>query len=297
MDVFSTVTRQQVAAIPRYASPYGIDISADGSTVYVGTFSDFLYAIDPQKLAVKNRISFAVSPSNGSWANSPQAVAALSDGTLALLMDFGDQFFLANGTSLIIWNPQTNATTTVVSNLGGGIGPLARSGDHSKIAFSFQGYGAPVNLYDVTTAKMSTGTYTGGGIPYSLALNADGSEVAVSGGLDLQTFDGQMNPKQLTSIEVSAGLLFSTDGSKIYHFDSGVRESVFDANLLQLLDIISDMGLEGVSAVFPATSDSTGMIYGLTDHGVSFIDASAPDPTSDIVTRHAWIMPCRRPGV
>lgn len=281
VDVFSTVTRHQLAAIP-VPTPYGIDISADGNTVYVGTFSDFLYVIDPEKLAVTNRISFAVTPNNGSWANSPQAVATLSDGTLALLMDFGEQFFLANGTSLIIWNPQTNATTTIVSNLGGGIGPLARSGDHSKIAFTFQGYGAPVNLYDVASAKMFTGTYTGGGIPYSLALNADGSEVAVSGGLGLQTFDGQMNPKQLTSIEVSAGLLFSTDGSKIYHFDSGVRESVFDAQSLQLLGVISDMGLEGVGSI-PGDIDSTGMIYGLTDHGVSFIDASTPDPTSDIV--------------
>jgi IPT/TIG domain len=280
VDVFSTVTRQQLAAIP-VPYPYGIDITADGSAVYVGTFSDFLYVIDPQKLAVVNRISFAVTPSNGSWANSPQAVATLSDGTLALLMDFGDQFGLADGTSLIIWNPQTNSTTTLIASPGGGLGPLARSGDHSKIAFTFQGSIVPVNLYDVATAKMSTATYTGGGgIPYALALNADGSEVAVGGGLTLQTFDGQMNPQQSVNIESCFGLLFSPDGSKIYHSVSGVRESVFDAKSLELIGVILDVSLEGS---VPGDIDATGIIYGLADHGVSFIDASFPVLTSDII--------------
>lgn len=293
VDVFSTATRKQLATIP-VAYPYGIDIAADGSAIFVGSFSDFLYVIDPQRLQVVNRISFAVvpGPGMGTSVNNPQAVATLSDGTLALLMDFGDQFGLANGTSLIIWNPSTNVTTTLVGNVQD-LGPVARSGDHSKIAFTYQvsgGAGTTVTLYDVATAKTFTGVYTGGGIPYALALNANGSEVAVGGGLALQTFDGQMNPKQSVNLVSTSGLLFSPDGSMIYHFTSGIRESVYDSQTLQLIGVFSDMGLEG-SGSFAGDLDNAGMIYGVTDHGVSFIDASHPLGTSDTIIGEDFAAP------
>jgi hypothetical protein len=288
VDVFSTVTHARLATIP-VAYPYGIDIAADGSAVYVGSFSDFLYVIDPDRLQVKNRVSFAIAPSAGMEAlvNSPQAVATLSDGTLALLMDYGDQFGLANGTSIVIWNPANNHSTTLLGNTPN-LGPIARSGDHSKVAFIVGG--GLVTLYDVATAKTFSAYYNGGGLAFALALNAQGSEVAVAGGLGLQTFDGQMNPRQSVSLLTTSGLLFSPDGSKIYHFTSQIRESVYDSQTLQLLGVFSDMGLEAVGSL-AGDLDASGMIYGVTDHGVAFIDASHPLATQDEISGEDFAAP------
>lgn len=283
VDVFSTVTRQRLATIP-VPDPYGIDITADGSTVYVGTFTDFLYVIDPQSLAVVRRISFAIppNPGGGSAANSPQAVATLSNGKLLLLMDFGDQFGLANGTSLIVWDPADNTTVTLVGNTQD-IGPIARSGDHTKAAFTFQeegGGGTTVTIYDVASGQISTGTYSVGFIPYALAFNEDGSKIAVSGGVTLQTYDSGMNSLQSVNISTATeGLLFSTDGAKIYHFVFGGIVEVFDSTTLQQLGVASDIGLNGSGGTIPGDIDATGTVYGLSDHGLSFLDVSQPTTT------------------
>jgi hypothetical protein len=285
VDVFSTATRQRTATIA-VPCPFGIDMSADGNTLYVGTFSDFLYVIDPQQLVVRGRVSFALplQPGESAVVNNPLTAATLSNGNLVLLMGAGDGF--GAGASLVIWNPTTNQIVETLSTNYSAVGPVARSADHSKVAFTFQvsgGNGTPVALYDVATNQTVNGVYLGGGIPYALALNSNGSEVAVSGGQALQTFDDQLNPLKQVPLPFSdSGVLFSTDGTKIYQFggDIGV---VYDSNTLTSMGQFSDIGLESSGGSLPGDIDSTGIVYALNDHGVAFLDVSQPTTTKDII--------------
>ena len=64
----STVSRQRIATIT-VPDPFGIDISADGNTTDVGTFTDFVYMLDPQKLVVTGRVFFRGSPASRSIRN------------------------------------------------------------------------------------------------------------------------------------------------------------------------------------------------------------------------------------
>jgi len=283
VDVFSTTTRQRTATIA-VPYPFGIDITADGSTVYVGTLTDFLYVIDPQQRAVTGRISFAVplQPGQLTSVNSPSSVATLSNGKVMLLMGSGDGF--GAGASLVIWNPIMNQIVETLTTYYPAIGPLARSADHSKIAFTYQlsgGNGTTITLYDVATDQSINGVYTGGGIPYALALNSNGSEIAVSGGMALQIYDSQLNPLKQTPLSFAdTGVLFSTDGTKIYQF-GGISIDVYDSKSLNPIGKFSDIGLEGIGGSIPGDLDSTGMVYALSDHGVAFLDASQPTTTTD----------------
>jgi IPT/TIG domain len=285
VDVFSTATYQRTATIA-VPYPFGIDMSADGNTLYVGTFSDFLYVIDPQQLVVTGRVSFAAPLQQGQSAvvNNPLTVTTLSNGNLVLLMGAGDGF--GAGAALVIWDPATNQIVETIPTSYPAIGPIARSADHSKVAFTYQlqgGNGTTVTLYDVVTNQTINGVYLGGGIPYALALNSNGSEVAVSGGQALQTYDNQLNPlKQVPLSFADSGVLFSTDGTKIYQF-GGDSVDVYDSNTLSLIGQFSDIGLEGLGGSLPGDLDSTGIVYALSDHGAAFLDASQPTTTKDII--------------
>ncbi len=282
VDVFSTVTHQQTATIP-VPAPFGLDISADGSTIYVGTFTDFIYTIDPQQLVVTGQVSFAepLSSTQSAVVNSPSAVATLSNGNVMVLLGAGDG--TGAGGSLVIWDPVTDQIVETIPTQYPAIGPMARSGDHTKVAFTYQlegGGGTTVTLYDVATDKTTNGVYLGGGIPFAIALNGNGSEIAVSGGPALQTYNNQLNPLNQTPVFSPMGVLFSTDGTKIYQSNAGSVDQVFDSATLSLVGQFSDIGLESTSGSLLGDVDSTGMVYGLSDHGVAFLDASQPTTNS-----------------
>lgn len=283
VDVFSTVSRKRIATIA-VPDPFGLDISADGNTVYVGSFTDFLYELDPQKLVVTGRVSFATPLQAGQFVtvNTPLAVATLSNGKVMLLMGTGDG--AGAGASVVIWDPIANQIVETIPTGYPAIGPMARSGDHSKAAFTYQTSGddgTNVTLYDVATDQSLYGSYNGA-IPYSLALNGNGSEVVIGGGLQLQTYDGELNPLKQVSLSLgSMGVLFSTDGTKIYHSSAGIRIDVYDSTTLTLTGQFSDIGLEGTTGSLLGNVDSTGIVYALNDHGVAFLDASQPTTSTD----------------
>jgi hypothetical protein len=283
VDVFSTVSRQRIATIV-VPDPFGIDISADGNTIYVGTFTDFVYMLDPQKLAVTGRVSFAAPLQTGQYVtvNAPLAVAALSNGNVMLLMGTGDG--AGAGAAVVIWDPITNQIVETIPTGYPAIGPMARSGDHSKAAFAYQAggnNGTNVTLYDVATDQTVNGSYNGA-IPYSLALNNNGSEIVIGGGLQLQTYDSQLNPLKQVPLSLSSmGVLFSTDGTTIYHSSAGIRIDVYNSNTLTLIGQFSDIGLEGIGGSLLGDVDSTGIVYALNDHGVAFLDASQPTTSTD----------------
>lgn len=119
-------------------APFGLDISADGSTIYVGTFTDFIYTIDLQQLVVTGQISFAepLLSTQSAVVNSPSAVATLSNGNVMVLLGAGDG--TGAGGSLVIWDPVTDQIVETIPTQYPAIGPMARSGDHTKVAFTYQ---------------------------------------------------------------------------------------------------------------------------------------------------------------
>lgn len=92
---------------------FGLDQSADGSVIYVGTLLGDLYVVDPVHLKILKRYPSATISPYGFVAN---AVYALADGKLILEQS---RFTYVDGNGpLALWDPKTNDITVFVDALG-----------------------------------------------------------------------------------------------------------------------------------------------------------------------------------
>ena len=105
--VYSSATRTTVGAIT-VPGVFGIDQTSDGSTIWAGTLLGDVYAIDPVKMAVKQRYK---ASEIGPYGYSSLSTLVMSDGRLALLGEQGGIPSVDGSTSIAIWNPSTNAIT------------------------------------------------------------------------------------------------------------------------------------------------------------------------------------------
>jgi hypothetical protein len=133
MDVFSTTSQAPVAqvSVPGASSA---DISADGSTVWIGTALEEIVAIDTSALRVKNHYVLAgLTPSPGAIFSSPVEVLSLSNGKSLVRL----RQRVSSEALLALWDPASNSlsdlTSTAAVLFQQGVGVLARSGDHSKV--------------------------------------------------------------------------------------------------------------------------------------------------------------------
>ena len=114
IDVFDATSEIQIASIT-VPSPFGLDVAPDGNTLYAATTFGDLYIIDPNGLAVTQRVPGATIGPNG---YSPSQVYVLADGDLAMLGQGGGQS-VDGAYSFAIWNQSTNNLSIVsAGNLG-----------------------------------------------------------------------------------------------------------------------------------------------------------------------------------
>jgi IPT/TIG domain len=311
VDVISNTTHQIVRSIA-VRSPRGIDITQDNSTVWVQTAGINVYAINTSSLQTRQYAlpsgpvaSYGLPVNiNTQW----DRLLALADGTLFVYFNDSEGEI---GASAGIWNPQTNQMTVLVSGVSTGLGTPARSGDGTLVyATGGAAYlSTGVSVYTVGTKTFST-INSGTSFPV-LAVNHDGSRVALGFNGSASLYDQHLNllgtiPGTLASSGslLNGGILFSADGTKIYEMadDQIAGIVIIDASSLSVSGIapatlISPVGTSGANALaVPFAIDASGMVLGRQNYGISFDDstfvqnyaANQPSVSGDLPTNSVF---------
>jgi len=209
---------------------------------------------------------------------------------------------------LALWDPASNSLTdltpTAPALFQQGVGALARSGDHSKVLAAANDSSGELALFDSAGNVVAGPLTLGTGLIPRLAANSDGSRFAVifasSSATQLLLLDASL--KQVSSYlpAIVHGVAFSTDGNRLYLSESISGASfitVLDGHTAQLISRVPDAMIQGVSSEIEG-ADETQLVFGLSNRGVSFIDASTLanlPPTAPVIAAAPSLQPSEGP--
>jgi sugar lactone lactonase YvrE len=295
VDVISSASHKIVKSIP-VRSPRGIDITQDNAHVWVQTGSQNLYEIDTSTMgAATYSLPNHTFGSGGVLAiDTSDRILALADGTLFLYYaDQGGDDGVPDP-QVSVWNPETNQLN-VLSQVRESWGHPARSGDGKFVFASYEA--SPAAYPEMAEYSTATGRVTflnSNDKSYSVvAVNGVGTRLVLSnqdtvaqvfdrdlkrlGDLPLLSYSGYTVTQQ-------SGVVFSADDSKLYLLGADGNLPVvytLDAVTLKILatapasptfpSVYTGNFSESVAAPFAV--DSTGMLLGIQDYGISFDDA------------------------
>jgi hypothetical protein len=285
VEVFSTVdqTRTAQISVPGASSA---DLSADGSTLWVGTVLEEIVAIDTASLEVKGRYAIIGIPLTSNVIfDRPIEVLALSNGKEAvrLRQPVSTQALLA------LWDPLAppvnalmNLTSAAPSLFQNGVGAMVRTGDRTKILVAANDTSGEIGVFDAN-GNVATAPQPLGSGPISLvAANNDGSRFAVvftpSVGPEIVLLDGAFNQLTARGVTKVYGMTFSRDGKFLYASeDAGVSPviTVLDGVDLHVIGKVPDVAIQGGRSEIEE-ADETQLLFGVANRGVSFIDAGSP---------------------
>jgi hypothetical protein len=282
VEVFSASSQTLVAqvSIPGASSA---DLSADGSTVWIGTALERIVAIDTSSLRIRNRNLLAgLTPVPGTIFNRPVEVLSLSNGKCMVRL----RQPVSLEALLALWDPSSNSLTDLTSTapklFQQGVGVLARSGDHSKVLAAANDSSGELALLDSGGNVVAGPVTFGPGLVSLVAANSDGSRFAMvfaaSGSTQLLLLDASLKQVGAYVPAIAHGLAFSADGKDLYLSESSSGApfvTVLDGHSAQLVGRVPDAAIQGVTSEIE-DADETQLLFGLSNRGVSFVDAVAP---------------------
>jgi WD40 repeat protein len=232
IDVLSTADYHTIQSIA-VPSPSSLDISPDGTTLAVGTSSAHIFFFDTGTFAKTNDVVFpdsALGITAFVYAGNGNAFVRAAEG------------LSTGGGITAYWNHSTNSFSNA-SNAEGATGPyqttgpLARSGDYSRIMLGDASSGGNVQIVDGNSGQVLQQLAYGGYI-VGLAANNDASRYAVCAepagfGTFLIILDSNYN--EIYQDESGCiGIAFSTDGNTLYRDVGGNTQAIdmatFSAN-------------------------------------------------------------------
>jgi hypothetical protein len=282
VEVFSS-SDQSLAAQIALPAATSADITADGATVYVGSAVEQIAALDAATLTVAARYPVAgIEALPNTIFNLPVEVLALAGGkAMARLRRPNAPMSL-----LAFWDPATNSFTDLTARapavFGNGAGVLARSGDHTKVLAAANDTSGFVVLFNalgnVVALPQSLGSGT---IPFA-AANKDGTRFAVvlASGSNTRVLllDASLTVLFSHPTPNPQGLAFSRDANFFYlgeNTDLPALISVLDGHDLHFIGQLPDTRIGGRRSEIEE-ADETGLLFGITNRGVSFLDAAKP---------------------
>jgi IPT/TIG domain len=286
VEVFSNTsqTRMSSVDVPGASS---VDISADGSTIWVGTTTQQVVAIDTSSLQVKARHPIQpLSPIPNTVFDLPDEVLSAVNGNCLIRLR-------ASNTSeslLAVWDPVASTvadlTPTLPQIFESGLGVMTASGDHSHFVVAANDSSGQVAVFDsngnIVAGPVTLGTGT---IPL-VAANQDASRFGVvfvsNGTPKLLLLDGLLNLVGGPITSLAVGLTFSQDAKVLYVSQQDLAVpgiNAYDGGTLAYLGEVPDAIIEGVNTQIEA-ADETRLLFGVGNRGVSFIDAANPGTLS-----------------
>jgi IPT/TIG domain len=281
VEVFSTLDQSRAAQISLPAAS-NADLSADGGTVWVGTMTEQAAAIDAATLQVRARYSISAIATANAVFDRPEELLAMSNSKLMMRL----RQPATSQSVLALWDPATNSVSNLTSVapqiFQNGLGVITHSGDRTKLLVAANDSSGQIAVLDangnVLAGPITMGTGT---IPVA-AANGDGSRFAVElvSGSAAQLFlvDSALNQTALPASLAALGLTFSRDAKFLYasQTTSGVSAiSVFDGSTLAPLGQVPDPSIQGLHTEIEDV-DETQLLFGVSNRGVAFIDASQP---------------------
>ena len=282
VEVFSTTTFTRVAqlSVPGASSA---DLSSDGSTVWIGTVTEQVAAIDTASLQIKSRYEIAgLVPLPNTLFDRPEELFAFSNGNLMMRLRQSQ----SPEALLALWNPSsnslTNLTTTEPQLFQSGLGALARTGDGTKMIVGANDSSGELGLYNSGGNVVAGPHGLGPGTIPLLAANPDGSRFAVvfvsNGATQVLLLDGSLNQIAAYTTSSVNGMVFSREGQFLYLGEnSGVPPliTVLDGHSLNLVGRVPDLFVGGMRSELEDL-DSTNLGFAIANRGVAFIDAANP---------------------
>ena len=277
VEVFSSNGRTLVAEIT-VPGASSVDLSPDGGTAWVGTVTEQIVAIDTASLQVKERYAVpSLSPVPNESYDRPEEVVALGSGNCLVRLRESS----GSSATLALWNSAANTLNATAFSAQYGSGVMARSGDHSKILIATNDANSDLVVFDSNGNVLVGPVGLGNGSTPLAAANADGSRFAVAfvsnNASQLLLFDGSLN--QVASVTMAArGLTFSRDANSLYLSQGSSAFpaiEIFDGHSLQPIGQVPDASIQGVESEIEESDDS-GLLFGLSNRGVSFVDAANP---------------------
>lgn len=315
IEIISDKTRTPVHSIS-VRDPRGMDLSLDGTRVWVATGSQVMYSIDTSTFKATRYqlpgVAKSIGDPSGSWEGAQ--VLSLADGTLLLIVSpiTGDGSAYA-----LLWDPTANKVTqlTLPAGLPTEWGVFARSGDGKRVFVLGGDENETSCVYDVLNKTFSTPIQLSSfGYASLVAANADGSRVAVADVNGLTLYDGSLNPiaplfgdggwGAFPAEELfPGGFVFSPDGSTLYEetestaiptivtIDVATQQPVALAPAMPVIPTFSELS-PSFYIPMPFAVDSNGMLLGIEYHGIAFDDSTAHmnysllDPGSPTFLQH-----------
>lgn len=292
VDVISTSTHAIVTRIP-IREPRGIDITQDGSTVWVASGSRQVFAINTSTFVMTRYL--LPSGSVPYWEGSK--LFALGDGTVMIFLTHGT---LSPIDSLAIWNPVSNAITFPTPPVGVDAESFYRSGNGERVYFFSGTSGGETFYYDVPT-KMFSNVVTLGGFAIGAAVNTDSSRLVICDTNGPNLYDGNFNvigplpacgfgsPPQF----FQGGTIFSADNRYLYietlntnvpqiiKIDANTRSVISTAPAMPMIPVMEELAPPYYVPI-PFAVDNTGMIFGLEFWGIAFDDGAFAQSYSSI---------------
>ena len=276
IDVLSNRTHQLLQSIP-LRNPQALDVTQDGSTLWIGTNSQQVFAMDTTTFALTR---YTLPGFSGAPIWEDNQLLTLADGTLMLnVSPSAGSGIYAN----IVWTPGTNQLTVLPTTDY----LIQRSGDGTKAFATTYASGYTSVVYSVATKALTSLPLIGQG--YSiLAVNQDGSRLV---GGDNGLYDGSAGligklPTYLTNSTFAqyGTTVFSPDGTTLYQIASdggyGSFIATIDVPTLSLKGIAPGLATlpNGVSETPVETTnisvDGSGMLIGTQTYGIGFEDST-----------------------
>jgi hypothetical protein len=282
VEVFSSATQTRSAqiAVPGVSS---VDISTDDKTVWAGSLTERIFAIDTTALQVTASYTIPpLMPIPNTVFDLPEELVAVAGGNFLVRL----RQPAATEALLALWNPATNSPTDLTpvepQLFQNGLGALARSGDGTHVLVAASDSSGEVALFDANGNAVAGPRGLGAGTIPQVAANADGSVFAVllvtNGAAQLYLLDASLTPIAGPVFTNATSLLFSRDGNSLYAARSASVLpviDVLDGHSLNALGQIPDAAIQGVSSQLE-DADSTQLLFALANRGVSFLDAANP---------------------
>src|SRR5439155_1072489 len=137
-------------------------------------------------------------------------------------------------------------------------------------------------IFDSSGTVVAGPLTLGAGLISIAAANSDSSRFAVlsaaSGSTQLLLLDASLKQVAAYVPAVAHGVAFSIDGNRLYLSESSSGApfvTVLDGHTAQLVGRVPDAAVQGISSEIE-DADETQLLFGLSNRGVNFVDASAP---------------------
>ena len=282
VEIFSSANATRVAQVSLPGAS-GADLSADGTTVWIGSVTEQAAAIDTSSLQIKARYEITgLQPLPNTLFDRPEELLALSSGKLMMRLRQSQ-----TGESLLaLWVPSantlTNLTTTEPQLFQNGLGVMARTGDQSKVLVAAGDASGELAVYDANGNVLAGPHGLGTGTVPLAAANLDGTRYAAvfvsNGSSQVLLLDGSLNPAGSYATSAVNGLVFSRDGQFLYVSENAAAPPVItalDGHTLSPIGQVPDLWLAGRRTEIEDV-DSSHLLFGIANRGIAFLDAAGP---------------------